>query len=217
MIPPGRPAPSPPLTPADGGPDGAPGGAPPGARKPLTYGSRKQPRVRLPLPGVLPGPKTPRPGVPAARRASPSAGEWPTRHAALSRRTRGQTSPPSSPMAAPSSDVSLLPLDRPLGPKAIGGPGGHRRASRGSRSGLPKGGGRRAPGQDGGAPGAAPGTRRGISRHPGSPHIHPTTQHVGSTRMHPAGESGSWAPDGRVHSGSWMRTSGNAPSTRLGE
>src|SRR5918998_629108 len=124
MIPPGRPAPCPPLPSADGGADGARGGASSGARKPFTYRPRKQPHVRLPLPGGITGQKTPRPGVSAARRVSSSAGAWATHHAALSRRAGGETSTPSSPMAASTSAVFLLPLDRLLGPEVIGGPGG---------------------------------------------------------------------------------------------
>ena len=39
------------LAQADGAAYGPPGGACPGARKPVTYGVRKQPHVRFPLSG----------------------------------------------------------------------------------------------------------------------------------------------------------------------
>jgi hypothetical protein len=51
MILPGHPPSSLSLARADEAADGSPGGARPAARKPLTYGARKQPHVRFPLPG----------------------------------------------------------------------------------------------------------------------------------------------------------------------
>jgi len=51
MIPPGHPPSSRSPARADGAAEGPPRGACPGARKPLTYGARKQPHVRFPLPG----------------------------------------------------------------------------------------------------------------------------------------------------------------------
>ena len=51
MFPPGHPPSSPSLARADGAAGGSPGGTRPGTRKTLTYGVRKQPHVRFPLPG----------------------------------------------------------------------------------------------------------------------------------------------------------------------
>ena len=51
MILPGHPPSSLSLARADEAADGSPGGARPAARKPLTYGARKQPHATFPLPG----------------------------------------------------------------------------------------------------------------------------------------------------------------------
>ena len=53
MILPGHPPSSGSLARAVGGADRPPGGACSGALKPLTYGARKQPHVRFPLPEAI--------------------------------------------------------------------------------------------------------------------------------------------------------------------